>query len=1547
MNRDPAAEVNSQNRFIYTPDQNGVPDIITPSKKNLSADLAWMIIVFTAYFCLGKLGLKLAFENISATAFWPPTGLAIAVFLLRGYKLWPAVIAGAFLVNFTTTGDLVTSIFIAAGNTAEGLLAAYLVNRYAAGKFAFNKIQNIFRYVLYAGAAATMVSAVTGVTSLAIKGFVQWDRYPAVWLTWWLGDMTGALLIGPLLILWFHFRKFRWDKNKFLEGACITLLIAFICVIEFTPYSIAAAKHYPFSYIIIPPFVWIAFRYNQRFAATAAFFVSVVALWGTLNGYGPFIADNANNSLLFLQSFICIVTVMSVSFASMITEKHKIELRIRNSENMLRDFVENASIGMQWIDPEGIILWANKTEMDLLGYKKENYIGRHFSEFHNDKIIACEIMERLAGNEKLENFEVKLICKNGSIKTILLSSEVYRINGKFVHSRCFSRDITEIKLMEAALRSHRDALHEAEKRRKQELENILETLPAGAYTCDHSGLITYYNKKAVQIWGREPKLNDPMDRYCGSFKLYIGNETVKHNECWTAKAIMENKCYNGEEIIVEQPSGRRLTVMAHANLLYDESGILTGAVNMLVDITDRKNLETALRESEQRFQAIFKQVSVGIAQFDLDGKFVLVNDRYCEIIGRTQNEVLNLNFRDITHPDDYDNSAELFSRMITEGRDYIIEKRYLKPDGSLVWIKKSVSLIRDNAGTPLFVVAICSDVTEQKRAEESLRSSEEEFRHLFDLAGVGKALTDVQSGKFLRVNDRFCELLGYSFDELSGKTLHELKHINDNGKFTEQQSKVLSGEIQEFSVEERLIRKDGSPVWVITTSSALRDENKKPVKFVNIMQYIQDRKLAENYLNVQYSVSKALNESLTFSEASQKILRSICEGIGWQLGTIWTVDPEKELLKFEDSWSSDETEITDSGMAEPGRTFEKGIGLPGRVWQMNKPCWIPDVTRDNNFPRVKNALNANLHAGFAFPISNGGKVIAVIECFNKKILEPKQELLDLLNASGRQIGNFLVRRRAEVEREIAQNTYRSLFENSLDGILIVDDKGKYLNVNESYAKMLKADRDYLIGQDFKKFIPPDLLPSAIEKFSGLKENKQTGRTEFPLMAVDGTLVELEWISRSNFLPGMHFCVARDISERKLSEIKLHEEYSFRKAIEDSVASGIAAVNTEGVQTYVNPSFCRMVGWTEDELVGAKPPYVYWPPEEYDNIIKAFERTLSGNIPGEGFELKFCRKNGELFEVLVSVSSILNKEGEVINMLASVTDITEIKKTEKQLKEINDRLDESVKERTRDLNILVEEMKKEIKERMLTEEKLKKIHKELKETQDELINSEKLASLGRFSAGIAHEIRNPLANISALAQLLVKKNLDSNVTKHLKYILINSDIANRIIKELLNIASPHNINFAEDDIDRIINNLCELVKTRCSRNNIIINKKLSRNLPLLSFNREKIQAAFLNFISNAIEAMPEGGTLNISSEFLPDSNEVKVIFEDTGIGIEEANIDKITEPFFTTKSEGTGLGLSLAYEVIRAHSGRIEIESKIGHGTKIIIKLPVTNGLSFN
>src|SRR6266404_4243146 len=194
-------------------------------RRRFSAAMVFATLTLV-YFVAGKLGLRLAFLQVSASPVWPPAGIALGALLVLGYRTWPAILVGAFLVNISTTGNIPTSVAIGAGNTLEAICGAWLVNRFAGGMRVFDHSQNVFKFG-FAAVTSTVISPTIGVTSLALAGFADWARYGAVWVTWWLGDATGDLIFAPVVILWAIAPPPRWSSKKALEvGLLLLLLVA-------------------------------------------------------------------------------------------------------------------------------------------------------------------------------------------------------------------------------------------------------------------------------------------------------------------------------------------------------------------------------------------------------------------------------------------------------------------------------------------------------------------------------------------------------------------------------------------------------------------------------------------------------------------------------------------------------------------------------------------------------------------------------------------------------------------------------------------------------------------------------------------------------------------------------------------------------------------------------------------------------------------------------------------------------------------------------------------------------------------------------------------------------------------------------------------------------------------------------------------------------------------------------------------------------------------------------------------------------------------------
>ncbi|MBI3087303.1 MAG: MASE1 domain-containing protein [Candidatus Omnitrophica bacterium] len=299
-----------------------------------------ILTLAAVYFVAGKLGLSLAFVHASATAVWPPSGIAIAALLLWGRRLWPGIFLGAFLVNATTAGSVATSLGIATGNTLEAVVARALLSRFANGPAAFEHAATIFKFVVLAGFLSTAVSATIGVTTISVGGFADWQAYGSIWLTWWLGDLVSALVVTPFLVTWKVSAFPRLTLKRGIEVLGLAAAIGFIGQTVFGGWWLSSAAHTPLSFLSLPPLLWAAFRLGQRGAATAVALMSLLALLGTLRGFGPFVAADSNTSLLLLQGFMGTIAVTVLVLAAAVAERKRAEEALQRSHDGLERQVQ-------------------------------------------------------------------------------------------------------------------------------------------------------------------------------------------------------------------------------------------------------------------------------------------------------------------------------------------------------------------------------------------------------------------------------------------------------------------------------------------------------------------------------------------------------------------------------------------------------------------------------------------------------------------------------------------------------------------------------------------------------------------------------------------------------------------------------------------------------------------------------------------------------------------------------------------------------------------------------------------------------------------------------------------------------------------------------------------------------------------------------------------------------------------------------------------------------------------------------------------------------
>ncbi|MGQ9638043.1 MAG: ATP-binding protein [Thermodesulfobacteriota bacterium] len=373
------------------------------------------------------------------------------------------------------------------------------------------------------------------------------------------------------------------------------------------------------------------------------------------------------------------------------------------------------------------------------------------------------------------------------------------------------------------------------------------------------------------------------------------------------------------------------------------------------------------------------------------------------------------------------------------------------------------------------------------------------------------------------------------------------------------------------------------------------------------------------------------------------------------------------------------------------------------------------------------------------------------------------------------------------------------------------------------------------------------------------------------------------------IQGFHLMVEKVRLQKELIETK-----NFLESIVEKAGDAISVVDLEGKVIYWNEGAERIYGYRKEEILGKNISHFLYPKDEK---LRAEEETLMKDLmirvcDGEvipNVEVRRQSKEGKEILVSMTLSPLRDAEGKIIGVTRICKDITQMKKAEERL--------------------------------LLTE---------------------RLTSLGELTAGVAHELRNPLAGIKINTQILLRrKDLSEMERKLLKSTEEGIEKIQKIVEDMLHFAKPKSAEFIEAEINRVVEESLEIFQTKLKKANISLEFLKGDGLPKVWIDVHQIQQALVNLMLNAIQAMEKGGRLRIRT--YQDGERVAVEVKDTGIGIPSFHLKRIFDPFFTTKSEGTGLGLSITHKILEAHGGTIDVQSIEGQGSTFTLFIPVRGG----
>ena len=430
------------------------------------AEFRRTLAVGIAYFLLAKLGLQLASLNPSATPVWPPTGFALAMVLLFGQRVWPAVFAGALIANAITAGSLVTSLATATGNTLEAAVGGMLIERWCAGRQTFDTSDRVAKFALISMGPAAIISATIGVSSLWLGGFIGPGQFSLVWMTWWMGDFASALLLTPVIVLWAKQGSWPTHRNDLLKTMLLVIVTSAVGLVVFSPPESMVSGKVSMSFLAMAPLLWAALRSGPRDTATVALLLACFAVWGTAAGNSPFAnPGNQDESFLLVTMFIVGAALPSLVLSAEVAKHRHATVTMRANEERLRLAIEAAGIGTFAIDPQAGIARYSPELSSMLGVPSVSQarVEDAFARIHREDVARVRGLYEAAfdpeGNGRLD-MEFRFVRPGGEVRWMAWSGRVHfnvqpsgrkpvRVVGTCV-------DITARKLAEARLRMAHD-----------------------------------------------------------------------------------------------------------------------------------------------------------------------------------------------------------------------------------------------------------------------------------------------------------------------------------------------------------------------------------------------------------------------------------------------------------------------------------------------------------------------------------------------------------------------------------------------------------------------------------------------------------------------------------------------------------------------------------------------------------------------------------------------------------------------------------------------------------------------------------------------------------------------------------------------------------------------------------------------------------------------------------------------------------------------------------------------------------------------------------
>jgi PAS domain S-box-containing protein len=803
--------------------------------------------------------------------------------------------------------------------------------------------------------------------------------------------------------------------------------------------------------------------------------------------------------------------------------------------------------------------------------------------------------------------------------------------------------------------------------------------------------------------------------------------------------------------------------------------------------------------------------------------------------------------------------------------------------------------------------------TALREASEQLRVQEVESRKLALVAARtdnSVVLTDERGG-IVWVNEGFSRLTGYTLSEVAGRTPGSVLQGPGTDPATVRAMRDRIRRREGFSVELLNYSKGGRAQWVALEVQPIFDDQGRLTNYMGIKRDITAKRATQQRLTIQFEVSCTLAEAEVSGIAYTRVLEVICRVLEWQVGQLWEVADGR--LRCQASWPPPHVPMAPFLEASRQIEFAPGIGLPGRVWASASPAWIADVTRDSNFQRASIAAGDGLHSACAFPIVAEGRVLGVMEFFSRAIAEPDEALLLMFATLGNQIGQFLVRRRAEQELYDHQQKLVGALNELRDVKLALDEhaivattdaEGRITYVNDKFCTLSQYARAELLGRDHR-LINSGHHPK--EFFVRLWDTIAGGRVwkgEICNRARDGTCY---WVDTTiaPFLgpdgkPSQYVSIRTDITERKRAEAVI-------RASEERLLYALEATN-EGLWDWnlatgafvVNDQWYLLFGFTPGELPAT---IALWRntlhPEDSEETQRCLQDYLEGREATFRSEHRILTKNGDTrWQLSVGKVVAWDADRKPARMVGTNCDITERRRAEADLQAAKEQAEAASRAKS------------------------------------------------EFLAMMSHEIRTPMNAIIGMTHLLLRSPLDAKQEEFARTVAGSGEALLELINEILDfskIESGKHLPMDEESFSlrRLVESVAQLLRPKAEAGRLSLTLEVDPSITdHLRSDSGRLRQVLVNLAGNGIKFTDQGGVWLRVRRLGGDASKERLRFEveDTGIGIRHEDQSRLFQPFSqvdgsaSRRRGGTGLGLAISKRIIEVLGGRMGVSSHPGNGS---------------